>query len=144
VYAVPPRTIVPPPWRCAPLVDLSGHLVLTPAWATACFIPAYHRARATWGRNAKAITTEVLHEVDPASSVGAPLTAAEYELRRRIAMAVAILLNAEGVPTQYPPPAVWPPPGVWPPFVIQPSLPSLPSAGPAWLVALTTGKDVAR
>lgn len=134
VYAVPPRTIVPPPWRCRPVVDPSGHLVVTPAWATACFVPAYHRARAAWGRNTKAITTEVLHEVDPASSAGAPLTAAEHELRRRIAMAVAILLNAEGVPTHYPPPAVW----------TYPVQSAFPSPGPAWLVALTTGKDVAR
>jgi len=126
VYRLAPLGLVPPPWRCAAPIDPRGRLILTPAWATACFVPAYHRARAAWGPNKKAITTEVMHDLWPWASVRGSRSAAEAELRRRVELAVAALLNAEGTPARYPPPPLWPV--------------GLPSPRtPSWLSALITG-----
>jgi len=121
VYLASARALGPAPWQCAAVVDERGHLMLTPAWASACFVPAYHRARISWGPNKTAIATEVTHALWPWASVGRRRPAAEVELHRRIELAVAVLLNA----VRYPPPPAWP-------------LAPQPHA-PAWMSALVTG-----
>ncbi|MCH9637722.1 MAG: hypothetical protein K0U16_07245 [Gammaproteobacteria bacterium] len=103
-----------------------GALVVTPEWIRICFMPAYAQARTTWGGNAASITTEILSDLAPGMRVRRPKTGAERELRRRVELAVAVLLNAAGVPTRYPADPITPRPRVMP-------------AGPAWYRALMTG-----
>ena len=107
-----------------PIAD--GVLQVTPEWIRICFMPAYAQARTIWGANAVSITSEILSELAPAMRIRRPQTGAERELRRRVELAVAGLLNATGVPTRYPADPITPRPRTLP-------------AGPAWYRALMTG-----
>lgn len=101
--------------------------MLTPRWATECFLPNYEIQRGMWGGNAAALSTEILLQIMPDAALGLPLTGPERELRRRIELAVAVLLGAEGIPTRFPP---------------NPPTPRPPQArriGVPWIRALVTG-----
>jgi len=100
--------------KCRAPVSDDGRLMVSAKWAIVCFMPAYRRARARWGGNAPAIASELMLELRPTSSLGAPKLAAEQELRRRIDLATSVLLNAEGIPTPYPPHPATPRPRPWP------------------------------
>lgn len=119
-------TFVQPVGCPPPLIDAGTRIAVTGRWATACFMPAYHRARLRWDGNATAIGAELMLELVPQAAIGPARTAAEQELRRRIDLAVAVLLNSEGVVVPYPP---------------SPPTPRPPTnrRQPAWLRALTTG-----
>lgn len=80
-----------------------GRVVVSSGWALDCFWNAYVNARAVWGANAQAITSEIMLQLVPPSLLGEATTGAERELRRRIAMAVAVLLSQDGIPTRLPP-----------------------------------------
>lgn len=85
-------------------------LRLRPRWALYGFLPAYRRARAKFGADPDAIVEEILFRTAPNCCVGEPSTGAEEELKRRVALAVAALLNSEGVPVEYPPRPPYPRP----------------------------------
>jgi hypothetical protein len=122
-----PTPVYLTPRNCTPPLSGDGtRLAVTAAWATACFLPAYHRAQIRWGTNSYAITSELVLELLPQARLRAPATAAEQELRRRIELATAILQNQRGIPTQYPRSPTTPRP-------IQRRI------RPAWLRALLTG-----
>ncbi len=78
-----------------------------------------------WGGNAQAISTEIVGELVPPMRID-PTTGPELELRRRVDLAVAVLLNRGGVPTDFPPQPRTPRPEQMPP-------------GPPWYRALLTG-----
>lgn len=104
---ISPLLIQPPPEpvgaaNCPPPV-LAGRIVVNDAWAFECFLPAYHQARLRWGSNAAAVTQEVLLALDPGTVIGPATLGVDVELRRRIELAVAILLGQEGIPTRFPP-----------------------------------------
>jgi hypothetical protein len=86
---------------CVPIQG--GRLLIDEAWAYRCFAPAFDQARAQWRNNAVGLSTDVLLAVMPDAALGIPASGPEYELRRRIDLAVAILLGAEGIPTRFPP-----------------------------------------
>lgn len=109
-----------------PLSDDGTRLQVSAAWATACFLPAYHQAHLRWGANEHAITAELVHELVPSARLHSAKSGAEHQLRHRIALAVAVLQNQAGIPTPYPPAAPTPRPRVR-------------SLRPAWLRALLTG-----
>ena len=112
---------------CAPPLSHDGtRLQVSSAWATACFMPAYHQAHLRWGVNDSAITAELVHELVPNARLHTAASGAEHQLRQRIALAVAVLQNQAGIPTAYPPAAPTPRPRVR-------------SLRPAWLRALLTG-----
>lgn len=87
---------------CPPPPIVAGHLAIDEGWAATCFWPAYADARDQWGNNATAIATTVLLAVMPDAALGVPSTGPEHELRRRIELAVAVLLSAEGTPVRMP------------------------------------------
>lgn len=93
-----------------PISDDCAQLLVTPRWAVACFKPAYHQLRLRHGNNYQAIVDDLMVRELPTCAFDRPSTGAERELRRRIALAVAVLLNSEGVPVRYPPEAVFPRP----------------------------------
>ena len=105
---------------------VGGELRVTGAWIVHCFTPVQRRARSRWGANAPAITLEILAELVPEMRIREPETGAEWELRRRIELAVAAILNATGTPTAYPEEARTPRPLTIP-------------EGPPWDRALLTG-----
>lgn len=78
-----------------------------------------------WGANAAALADEIAAELAPDMRID-PRTGAERELKRRIELAVALLLNAEGIPTRYPQEPRSPRPLQIP-------------VGPPWYRALLTG-----
>lgn len=78
-------------------------LQMSPQWAIACFKPTYHRLRAIHGDNYEAIVDDLITTEAPGCSFGVPQTGAEHEFYRRIYLAVALLMNHEGVPVRYPP-----------------------------------------
>lgn len=102
-------------------------LQISPQWAIACFKPTYHRLRAMHGDDYHAILDDLIWQEIPACTIGGPATGAEYELYRRLQLAVAALMNTEGIPVRYPPLARFP----RPPRAQQISQP--------WLRALLTG-----
>lgn len=113
--------------RCPP--PLTGDcraLNVTPGWAIGCFMPRYYDLRRAYGPDAQAIVHEILvHETPQCHLI--PLTAAEQELHRRIALAVAVLLRRDGFAVDLPP---------------MPSSPRPPRANrirQPWLRALLTG-----
>lgn len=128
--AIVPRGRVPSylvPQHCTPPLSADGtQLQISAAWATACFLPAYHVAHLRWGGNGGAITAELVHELVPNARLHTPATGAEHQLRQRIALAVAVLQNQHGYPTPYPQAAPTPRPRVR-------------TLRPAWLRALLTG-----
>lgn len=89
---------------------VNGRLAIDEEWAVNCFAPIYQDARAQWGSNAAALATDVLVTVMPDARLGTPASGPEYELRRRIELAVAVLLGAEGIPTRFPADPVTPRP----------------------------------
>lgn len=115
-----PYTYVPtyaystPPWyrpeSCqAPLSDDCTRLQVTARWATSCFVPRYRYLRNVYGDDAEILSSALAREEAPWCSFPARSgAAAEYE--RRIQLAVAVLLNAEGIPVRYPPPPPTPRP----------------------------------
>jgi len=131
-YAVPVIQPVefyeePAPSACPPPPIVAGRLAIDEGWAATCFWPTYSDARAQWGNNAAAIATTVLLAVMPDAALGVPSTGPEHELRRRIELAVAVLLSADGVPTRLP----RNPPSPRPPRASQITTP--------WIRALVTG-----
>jgi hypothetical protein len=125
--AVPVPVEVPVALTECPAPFADGRLVVTSRWATDCFAPAYEQARSMWGANAAALSTEVLLTLLPDAELGLPALGAEQELRRRIELAVAVLLGGEGIPVRYPPN----PPSPRPPSASQINTP--------WIRALVTG-----
>ena len=97
------------PQGCTPpLTADCAQLQITPRWAIACFKPAYHRLRNYYGNNVEGLI-EALMAYE--SNCGdAPMRGAQHELHRRIVLAVAVLMNREGVPVTYPPTAQFPRP----------------------------------
>jgi hypothetical protein len=93
----------------SPLSEDCNHLDISPQWAIACFKPTYHRLRKRYGDDYQAIVDAFL-ETEMPQCQGRPKRGAEHELQRRIALAVAILMNREGSPVRYPPPARFPRP----------------------------------
>lgn len=87
-----------------------GVLVIDGRWAVECFWPAYAEARLQWGGNASSLAQEILLQIDPGASIESVGRGAEDELRRRVELAVAVLLNDDGIPTKYPRRAVTPRP----------------------------------
>ena len=103
-----------------------ARLDVTAAWAINCFWPAYQSAQIVWGPNAPAVAGEIVMQLLPELAMR-PSIAAERELRRRIDLAIAVLLNAEGIPTRFP---------------ANPPLPRPPRASQIevpWIRALVTG-----
>lgn len=93
--------------RCpAPISFDCSELRLTAQWGIACFKPMYHVLRVTHGPEPEVIVEEMMRYVGCRDAQ----TAAVAELRRRLGLAVAILINSEGIPVRYPPPAVYPKP----------------------------------
>ncbi len=105
---------------------VGGELRVTKSWIEHDFRLALARARMQWGPNASAITDEILAELVPTMRIREPETGAECELRRRVRLAVAAILNAAGIPTPYPEAAK------------TPRTPTMPD-GPPWHRALLTG-----
>ena len=131
IAPVVPRGVVTPGYlvsaQCRPPLSPDGtRLAVTSAWASACFLPAYHRSQQRWGGNATAITAELVHELLPGARLSAPATGAEHQLRQRIELAVAVLQNQSGYPTPYS-------------LVAPTPRPRVRSPRPAWLRALLTG-----
>lgn len=93
----------------SPLSDNCMELQLGTRWAVVCFKPAYHRYRMMHGNDHDAIVDDIIFAEVPGSAA-TPRTAAESELRRRVALSTAVLMNKEGTPVRYPPRAVYPRP----------------------------------
>lgn len=83
----------------SPLSADRSRLQLSPRWAIACFKPSYHRLRLKHGSDYKSIVDAFLQDNIP---LGRPRRGAEHEFHRRVALAVAVLMNQEGIPVQYP------------------------------------------
>lgn len=115
------------PETCPPALSQScTELTPTARWAASCFLPRFRYARQVYGNDYEAIASSIAREEAPWCPFPARSgAAAEYE--RRIQLAVAVLLNADGIPVRYPPA----PPTPRPPdadSILQP-----------WLRALLTG-----
>lgn len=78
-------------------------VIIDARWAIDCFWPTYLDARAMWGPNATAVVGEILLALAPGTALALPRTGAEIELRRRIELAVAVLMGQEGIPVAFPP-----------------------------------------
>lgn len=113
--------------QCAdPLQNQCRRLNITPRWAHECFITSYRRMRQLYRGDAELMTSAIARELAPDCPFPTKTGAgAEYE--RRIKLAVAILLNREGIPTPYPPEPVTPRP------------PEADTVREPWLRALLTG-----
>ncbi len=120
-------TFVLPQGCPPPLSRDCAMLKVTPRWAIACFKPTYHRLRMRYGSNYEAIVNALLDQTVPDCNLRLPQRGAEHELHRRIALAVAVLMNREGIPVRYPPEARFPKPDV------------AASISQPWLRALLTG-----
>jgi hypothetical protein len=110
----PKQTFVWPnfvlPQACtSPLSRDCSTLQISAQWAIACFKPTYHRLRSMYGFNYEAIVNAIVQQLVPQCSMP-PQRGAELELHRRISLAVAALMNREGVPVQYPSTARYPRP----------------------------------
>jgi len=116
------------PQGCRPPISSDcSQLQITPRWAVACFKPTYHKMRARYGENFPAVLQGVLVQVAPDCNTTEPQRGAEHELQRRVALAIAVLMNREGIPVRYPPEARFPKPAV------------AASITQPWLRALLTG-----
>lgn len=98
------------PQTCpAPLSDDCRELQPTARWATSCFLPRFRYLRNVYGSDYERLASALAREEAPWCAFPARSgAAAEYE--RRIKLAVAVLLNAEGSPVPYPPPPPTPRP----------------------------------
>ncbi len=94
----------------APISEDCMTLQVSPRWAMACFKPRYYELRLMYRDDLQAIVDDLLALEVPNCNVGKASTGAEHELRRRVTLAVAALMNAEGVPVRYPSKAVFPRP----------------------------------
>lgn len=94
----------------SPLSADCTQLQITPRWAVACFKPAYHQLRSYYGNDARTIVEQIVRAAAIHCIDGQPTRGAEYELHRRVGVAVAILMNIEGVPVRYPSTARFPRP----------------------------------
>lgn len=120
-----PRYVLPtgcPP----PLSSDCSTLNITPQWAIACFKPRYHKLRYQYGTNYEAVVDNLLMQEVPHCALQ-PKRGAEHELRRRVKLAVAVLMNREGIPVRYPRAARFPRPE------------QAASISQPWLRALLTG-----
>lgn len=98
------------PQSCPPpLVDGCRRLNITARWASSCFLPRYQYLRAQYGVDWEALASAVAREEAPDCPFPAT-TGAAAEYARRVRLAVAALLNAEGYTVPYPPPPVTPRP----------------------------------
>lgn len=112
----------------APLSSDCTQLQITPRWAIACFKPTYHQLRRQYGDDYQVIIDELLQvEAPQCDDAQQPTRGAEHELRRRIALAIAVLMNREGVPVRYPIAARFPRPA------------NAEAISQPWLRALLTG-----
>ena len=118
-----PLFVDPDPCR-VPIVD--GALIVDGAWAIHCFWPAYAEARMIWGFSSVNVAIETMLALVPGAAIVAT-NGAEAELRRRIETAVAVLLNDDGIPTQYPKQSMTPRP------------PRADAIAVPWIRALVTG-----
>lgn len=109
-----------------PLLSGCRTLNITGRWASSCFLPRYQYLRRLYGADWQALASAIAREEAPGCSMP-PITGAGVEYLRRVQLAVAVLLNAEGYNVPYPPPPVTPrPPGA--DQILQP-----------WMRALLTG-----
>lgn len=99
------------PETCSP--PISGdctRLQPTAMWATSCFLPRFRYLRNVYGDDYERLASALAREEAPWCSFPARSgAAAEYQ--RRVQLAVAVLLNSEGLPVRYPPPPLTPRPG---------------------------------
>lgn len=109
-----------------PLSRQCTRLQVTGRWAASCFLPRFRHLRRIYGNDATALASAIAREEAPdcpfPTQTGA---ASEYE--RRVALAVAVLLNGEGIPVAYPPPPPTPRP------------PNADAIRQPWMRALLTG-----
>lgn len=91
------------PETCPPaLSEDCTELTPTARWATSCFLPRYRYLRNVYGTDYERLASAIAREEAPWCPFPARSgAAAEYQ--RRVELAVAVLLNAEGVPVPYPP-----------------------------------------
>lgn len=94
----------------APISDDCMTLQMSAHWALVCFKPRYRELRRVYYDDIETIVDDLLALEVPQCNVGRANTGAEHELRRRVALAVATLMNSEGIPVRYPPKAVYPRP----------------------------------
>lgn len=94
----------------SPISNNCLSLSITPRWAIACFKPTYHRLRQVHGSDFESVVDDLLLREAPGCSLGVPTTGAEHELRRRVQLAVAALMNSEGIVVRYPSQAMFPRP----------------------------------
>lgn len=82
----------------------------TAMWATSCFLPRFQYLRNVYGEDYESLASALAREEAPACPFPAR-TGAAVEYERRIRLAVAVLLNADGIPVPYPagPPTPRPP-----------------------------------
>lgn len=85
----------------SPIVE--PDIIIDARWAVDCFWPTYLDARAVWGPNVGAVVAEILLALAPDLALAVPRTGAEIELRRRVELAVAVLMGQEGIPVAFPP-----------------------------------------
>jgi len=95
---------------CRVPIDPNGRLVIRGDWAVSCFWPVYVEARMRWGTAASSMASDVQLMLMPDAATGFSDNGAEVELRRRIELAIATLLNADGIPTPYPEASILPRP----------------------------------
>ena len=85
----------------SPLADGCTKLQMTARWATSCFMPRFHYLRTIYGDDAVALASAIAREEAPDCPFP-PQSGAAAEYERRVKLAVAVLLNAHGVPVPYP------------------------------------------
>jgi hypothetical protein len=115
------------PETCAPPIsDDCTRLQPTARWATSCFLPRFRYLRNVYGDDYERLASALAREEAPWCSFPARSgAAAEYQ--RRVQLAVAVLLNAEGTPVRYPRPPLTPRPA------------NADSIQQPWMRALLTG-----
>jgi hypothetical protein len=79
-----------------PLSNNCTQLTVTPRWSTTCFLPRYRYLRNVYGADASALASAIAREEAPDCPFPAQSGAAA-EYMRRIQLAVAVLLNADGL-----------------------------------------------
>jgi hypothetical protein len=94
----------------SPLSDNCLKVQVTSRWALNCFKPTYHELRRARGDDFEAVVNDLILREIPACTLAGEKTGAEQEIHRRISMAVALLMNSEGIPVPYPASALFPRP----------------------------------
>ena len=99
------------PETCSPPIsDDCSQLQPTARWATSCFLPRFRYLRNVYGDDYERLASALAREEAPWCAFPARSGAAA-EYARRIKLAVAVLLNADGIPVRYPPAPPTPRPG---------------------------------